>query len=725
MINPEEPVARVLATLTNVKENGAGWIATCPAHDDHTPSLSIAEGREGRAILKCHAGCDTDTVLAALGLAMRDLFPESEHLREGGQSRIVAEYHYHNADGAHLYDVVRYSPKGFRQRAASGEWSMRGVRRVPYRLPQLVAAVKAGRTVFVVEGEKDADSLGGLCLVATTNPGGAGKWLPDFDRHFEGARVVVLPDNDDPGRDHAQDVARHVLGVAKEVRIIELPGLPTKGDVSDWLGAGGTVESLKSLVRATPALSSPPESRFVPKVPIVPPASPDDEVSIVPAPALDPGALYGPVGDWVRLMAPHTEAAPAALLACALVAIGALVGRSPYVTLDRARHGLNLNVLIIGATSGGRKGTAFANARHLMRALDSDFHRTCVTNGLSSGEGLIHAIRDPGTVPEGKKKRADPGVLDKRLLVVEHEFAGVLRQQRRDGNTLSGILREAWDGFTLRTLTKTNGETATDPHVAVIGMITPEELRRHLDDSELFNGFVNRFLLVWSERARYLPFGSSPDSAEERRVFDEIGRACVRARVRGQISEMTPRGRDWWRDHYPELTDGKPGRVGAALQRGPAQVRRVALLYTALDDAPATDVRHLVAADLLWRYVGATAEFVLGRSDLSERAKRLEVALLTAGPAGLDRTTIRKDVFSSNNVPSREIVNVLHELQNAGTARMRPSVPSDGRPPEVWIHSRHVEQANLTLDGNDGNDGNEGASEGGFLPIAPTSRCTQ
>lgn len=246
-----DEVSEFLARLDAVKRNGVGWIARCPAHEDGTPSLSVSEGEDGRLLAHCHAGCSFEDILAAAQVNRRAA-------SNNGHGRVVAEYSYHDETGTHLYDVVRFEPKGFSQRAAAGAWSMKGVRRVPYRLRQLLEAVKADRMVFIVEGEKDVDALIGLGLVATTNVGGAGKWRDAYDRYFASARVVILPDNDGPGADHARDVASHLFPVAKEVRIVELPGIPEKGDVSDWLSQGGTVDELKARVRAVPILTKSP-----------------------------------------------------------------------------------------------------------------------------------------------------------------------------------------------------------------------------------------------------------------------------------------------------------------------------------------------------------------------------------------------------------------------------------------------------------------------------------
>ena len=150
------------------------------------------------------------------------------------------------------YQVVRYSPKDFRARQPDGKggwtWNLQGVERIPYRLPGLIEGIALGRTVYITEGEKDADALHSLGLTATTNAGGADKWRSEYNQYFAGADVVILPDNDEPGRQHAKATERAITGVAASVRILELPGLPGKGDVSDWLCDGHTLSELERLI---------------------------------------------------------------------------------------------------------------------------------------------------------------------------------------------------------------------------------------------------------------------------------------------------------------------------------------------------------------------------------------------------------------------------------------------------------------------------------------------
>jgi hypothetical protein len=276
------PAELVLSRLKGVRATPNGWDALCPAHDDQHPSLGVAVGKDGKVLLTCRSrGCSAEAVCRALGLDLSDLFPDRRRNGPAGRGiNIAATYDYVDAGGVLLHQVVRLTPKSFRQRRPDPggkdgwAWDMKGVPRALYRLPDVLAAVAAGRTVFVVEGEKDADNLARLGLAATTNAGGAGKWRGQYTDALRGADVVILADNDGPGRDHARQVARSLSGRARSVKVVDLPGLPPKGDVSDWLAAGGTAEQLQSMAKAAPEWA-PPAGRSAP-----PGGPPDDRPEI-------------------------------------------------------------------------------------------------------------------------------------------------------------------------------------------------------------------------------------------------------------------------------------------------------------------------------------------------------------------------------------------------------------------------------------------------------------
>jgi len=231
--------------------HNAGGNVHCPAHPDDNPSLSL-DVKGGKLLWHCFAGCDQQAVKEAL--QRRGLLPgEAGDRSPSRPEELEAVYTYTDEHGKTLFQVCRFSGKNFRQRRPDGAggwiYNLRGVRRVLYHLPQVREAVSAGQTIFVVEGEKDADNLATLGLVATTNPGGAEKWREEYTESLRGAaEVVILPDNDEPGRDHAKQVAQALYGAVGRVRVLELPGLLEKGDVSDWLAAGGTKDELLRLV---------------------------------------------------------------------------------------------------------------------------------------------------------------------------------------------------------------------------------------------------------------------------------------------------------------------------------------------------------------------------------------------------------------------------------------------------------------------------------------------
>jgi KaiC/GvpD/RAD55 family RecA-like ATPase len=223
-------------------------MAQCPAHDDRTASLAVADGSDGRVLLTCHAGCDLGAVLSALGLGMDALFAEGSR---PSAPEPVATYAYRDEANRLLYEVVRYAPKDFRQRRPDGAggwvWNLRDTRRVLYRLPEL----RGEREVVVVEGEKDVDRLWSVGIAATTSAGGASKgWTPDYVAQLETMGVtslVIVPDADAPGRAYAEKVA--AIWAPRPSRIVTLPDVPDKGDVSDFL-ATRSVEALRAVLAA-------------------------------------------------------------------------------------------------------------------------------------------------------------------------------------------------------------------------------------------------------------------------------------------------------------------------------------------------------------------------------------------------------------------------------------------------------------------------------------------
>lgn len=250
-----KPIDLILSRLDKVKQVKGGYMARCPVHDDKNPSLSVTEGDDGRVLLKCFAGCNIEDIVKAMGLTMADLFPHEEKPRKR-LTNTKPTYVYTNEEGKPLFGIIRTPQKQFMavRPDKNGGWvfGMGKVNPTLYNLPRVVEAVSKGELVFVVEGEKDADNMAKVGLTATTNPFGAEKWKPEYAEYLIGADVVIIPDNDKAGHRHAEQVAQSLVGKAKRIRLLELPNVPEKGDVSDWLGAGGAKEGLLSMVEQAP-----------------------------------------------------------------------------------------------------------------------------------------------------------------------------------------------------------------------------------------------------------------------------------------------------------------------------------------------------------------------------------------------------------------------------------------------------------------------------------------
>ncbi|MBZ5672715.1 MAG: hypothetical protein LAP61_00555 [Acidobacteriia bacterium] len=240
--------AKIARALLRGRKSGAGYIACCPAHEDHNPSLSLKDG-EGKLLVCCHAGCSQETVIAKL--KEMELWPEHDSSKK---SRIVEVYDYTSASGHIRYQVVRTDPKGFYQRKpdATGGWTNRGPtdrEKLLYRLPEVIEAP----IVFVVEGEKDVETLRAHGFVATTNAGGAKAiWLPQYTEVLKSRECIIIPDNDRPGWRRAASIGRALLGVAERIRVLDLP--PETKDISDWFAGGHSDSELIALLEGVHAL---------------------------------------------------------------------------------------------------------------------------------------------------------------------------------------------------------------------------------------------------------------------------------------------------------------------------------------------------------------------------------------------------------------------------------------------------------------------------------------
>lgn len=388
-----------------------------------------------------------------------------------------------------------------------------------------------------------------------------------------------------------------------------------------------------------------------------------------PAPP-DQAAYHGLPGQIVAKIAPNTEADPVAILAQLLVACGALIGRGAHFHVEATLHHPHEFVVLVGTSAKARKGSSFDHVARLLSNVDPGF-ASRLTTGLSSGEGLIWAVRDP--------QDHDRGATDKRLLVVEPEFASVLKSTGRELSTLSPTLRSAWDGRPLALLTRTAPARATSAHISIIGHITHTELRRHTTTVEIANGFLNRFLLLAVRRVRLLPEGGDPDPLKGSGLARYLARVLKHAQTAGQLT-LDPAARELWWQTYPQLTAPGDGLAGNLTARAEAHTIRLALIYALLDRQHQIQPQHLHAALALWDYAARSAAWALGQATGDPLAEQIHAALARS-PDGLTRTQIRD--LCQRNLPAERLEQALHTLAAAGRAQRQRALTA-GRPAELW-----------------------------------------
>jgi hypothetical protein len=386
--------------------------------------------------------------------------------------------------------------------------------------------------------------------------------------------------------------------------------------------------------------------------------------------------FYGPLGDFVRLLEPETEADPAALYVQALAVVGNIIGRNAYCTVRDSRHFPNLFVGIVGPTSGARKGTGGDSVSTLGKTLDAQWHKESIASGISSGEYVVERVKD---TDEEIAKQADPACAEpvavKRLMVFEDELGFLLSSAKRESSTTAAVLRNAWDGKRLQVGAKNVGAIASNAHISLVGHITREELLTLLSDTMIKGGLVNRFLWICSKRIKLLPEGGNP-----------LDYAPIAKRVTSAMAglDATPiirddAARELWDSVYREIESvPRDGMFGKATCRGAAQALRLSLLFALLDGERIIRVPHLEAALAVWRYSEASARFIFG--DFAGNADiELILAALKAGPKS--QTDI--SALFNRHRSAEQIAALLDTLRTAGKVKFR-DVTTLGRTARVW-----------------------------------------
>jgi hypothetical protein len=290
-----------------------------------------------------------------------------------------------------------------------------------------------------------------------------------------------------------------------------------------------------------------------------------------------------------------------------LTAFGNVIGRNANFPVGGDFHHANLFVCLVGSSSRAKKGTSLGYVNQAFNGIDTAWRQV---GGLSSGEGIINALRDE-TITDDDGTFSVQGVSDKRLWVIETEFGQTLRVLKRDGNTLSPVLRNAWDRGELSILTRTNPLRASNVHVSILGHITNGELLKYLDDTDVFNGFANRFLWALVKRSKLLPDGGSVSLEGFRQWLKTVTQTAKNITTM-QRSESA---KSLWRDVYPELVSEKVGLWDAVTSRAEAQTLRLSMLYALLDGSSTINEQHLKAALALCRYCDDSARIIFGTDE--------------------------------------------------------------------------------------------------------------
>lgn len=391
-----------------------------------------------------------------------------------------------------------------------------------------------------------------------------------------------------------------------------------------------------------------------------------------PPPVASSAVYRGLLGEIVQTVdgGPHTEADPVGVLATLLAGVGTLLGSATFVQIASTKHPLLIWPLLFGATGTGRKGESASTARLFLDPMQ-EFAGLAIT-GLSSGEGLIERIRDPRDEDDAG------GTEDKRLFVLEPEFAGVMARAKREGSTLSTVLRQAWDGGRLSVMNR-SALVAASSHVAVVGHITPREFRIRAAETDMSGGTYNRFLPIFVDRHKRLPLPEPIPPGVLVQLGGRLAATIVKARegIRQVTLDQGAR-RLWAADLYDEFTgtDDDDHVSVEFTRRAAPYCQRIAAVHAVLDGRDEISRDDLHAAAELVRYAIASARYLLDRQLRDPRLDRIRRAVI-ADPQGLTRTDV--SALFSRNLPKANLDALLAELVSDGKFEA-VEVRTGGRP---------------------------------------------
>jgi hypothetical protein len=585
---------------------------------------------------------------------------------------------YFNLDGSLFRERIRYA-----LRAKDGSAWADGQGLIPFGLERI--APNKPFTIFF-EGESDPITAWLYDFPALGIPGASSCNCLQA-QHIQSVNTIYyLKEPDKGGETFAKKLTQRLvdIGFSGECFEITLNGFKDLSEV--YLKDKDNFSSTLSAALENPTPINLPLTTS--KVEIIESSDDLDLEELTPWPSpIGKSALHGVAGEIIEAIEPHTEADPAAMLMQFLTCFGSLIGRNAYFVLDGSKHFTNLFLIVVGASATGRKGTSFQHVKNLLNTIDSNWVNNCIAEGLSSGEGLIYTVRDPvySVGKEGNKIISDLGCEDKRLTTVESEFMNTLGVMTRQGNTLSAMIRRAWNGETLATLTKNSPLRATDPHISLIGHITKNEYLKGISKTETSNGFVNRFLHCASKRSKSLPIGGKLHTVDFVPIIQQLHNAVEFARSTNEM-KMDKYAIELWRDNYEHLVgEGKrTGLLAEVTARATGHVVRMAMIYSLLDLSNVITPIHLDAALECWRYAEDSAKYVFGNTASDPIAEQIFKAL-KSNENGLTQNQLR-DLFS-RNISSSRIKVALSLLLESGHIGLRKEKLDNGckKPTIFWF----------------------------------------
>jgi hypothetical protein len=685
----------------------------CPDHEDKNPSCNIK--LSGDNILAYCFVCGKGVAGAAL--KARGLWPDQKDTstyiptpkprRTNPQPQTLPEklppgipkekegrsfagiWTYKDKNGKILGYTVRYDDsKGktivpyCRQNQQGNWWNKFPENPRPLYGLNLLHKAPKDLMIWLVEGEKCAEALrslppGSRRLAVTFMGGSSGIGNTDWSP-LAGRKIRIWPDNDKPGQEYVGRIRIQLeaLMPPPTIEIIDVSklGLEETGDVFDWL-----------------QIHEPDELSEIPLISSHVDVS-EPDFKILPKPEIEMHRIHGFASRFVKLATADSEADPAAILLTFLVRFGVEIGRDPCFHISDTVHHGQLAAVIVGDSALSRKGTS---AKPIQKLFDYEnlygpdtlkFKPARHSSGpFSSGEGIIYAVRDPvlSWCKKGKDKNTtvieDPGEKDKRLFVLDEEFAGVLANTKREGNTLSTVIRVAWDSGNFDPLTKNKKIKATGAHVGWVSHITNQELNEKMTKCEAFNGFANRILWIFSSRRGSLPNPRPMPEDKLKAMKDELIEILSFCRDLEYGNEITlsPGALAAWENMYDtKLMKKEPGLLGILAARGSAQVRRLAMLFALLDKQIIISAEHLNQAVTIWEYSAESAKYIFDATYINPDQKKICEALKEKGE--LTKTEI-SNLFG-RHYSANKTGKLLSGMLNNGMIKIEKRKMETGKP---------------------------------------------